>query len=454
MLKRFFSSRSRKVANDSKVIPKQQQQPSRFSSVKVHPSNSARRKSPIAVHSIPTVPTVPERLRESDTIKFRELLTKIESRKSNQSRNSIFELSIDDITSIDTFNILNSDENPSSLILKPNNPITDTNYIYRLLKRIEQMDALEELEFSNFEIDVSDFLKSSGGIPFEVLFSSITKLTNLKRITFDNVFDDAVKRNEYQDFHAKYFSKDGGIPLTDLERISLIVEWMIKNTGHQYFDFNGYNAYKMYLSSNTFNKYLKQKQLKEGTQLPDKYVERHLILKARAESSKASHIAYSNDMMFESFLVFLQDDEAVKKWLKWLILNNTDTRAEGDIVERLRIVIEYFKYNIYVITFLFENPTLQKVIISEFNKIWHIYQYRQGDINKHYNRIIKDIIGDKLKSRGGRKSPKKPSKQPNVALKEHKKPPKQPNVSLNAPKKQPNVALKAPTVARKTNKNK
>jgi hypothetical protein len=453
----WFSSRSRKVANDSKVIPEQRQQ-ELFSRTKVHPSNSARRKSHIAVDNIPTVQET--KLRESETRGLIELLSNIESRKSNQSRNSNqlrksnqsrnsgFEISfndIDDVSRIDreNFEILLSGDNPSSLILKPTNPITDTNYIYRLLKKIEQMDALEELEFSNFVIDVSDFLKSSGGIPFEVLFSIIlTKLTKLKRITFDdNVFDDAVKRYEYYDFQNKYFGKDG-IHRDDLERISLIVEWMIKNPEQNIdgFDFNAYNAYREYLSSNTFNGYIRQKQKNEGTQLPHNYDERHPILKARAESSKASHTAFSNDIKFESFLVFLQDKEAVEKWLKWLILNNdTIINVKYNIIERLRIVIEYFKYNIYVITFLFKNPELQNIIISEFDKIWGKYQPHP---NEHYTGIIKDIIGDKLvKSRGGRKAPKKP-KPPKVSLKAPKKP------------KPSKVALKAPKVARKTQTNK
>jgi len=362
-------------------------------------------------------------------------------------------------------------------------PITD-EVIFDLLNMIEKMNALKELEFSNFEMDVSKF---KSGFTLMDLFRGVAMLKNLKHITFDcNSFTDSETEKKYNDFHKKYF----GIR-DNLERISLLVEWMIQNP-EQNIDSSG--AYKAYIYSIFWNNYSKQKEKAERTQIPTDYNERKIFVQERRINlPKISDV---------DFKVFLNDKEAVKVWLKWLILNKAEyieyreTKIEGDIVERLRIVIEYFKYNKEsIIRFFEKNPTLQEVIISEFSKIWRIYQYQPIRIDEHYNRIIKDIIGNKLvKSRGGRKAPKKPpkvslkapkkppkqpkvslkapkkpSKQPKVVLKEPKKPSKQPKVALKAPKKPPKkqpkvalkepkkpskVALKAPTVARKTNKNK
>ena len=114
-----------------------------------------------------------------------------QSRRSNQSRNSNqspFTLDLFDDNDIDretlsddidavNFKILTSSDdilsNTLRLVLKSKDTIKNNLYIYRLLRQIEKMGNLEELEFSNFEIDVNDFLKNSGGIPFEVLFFSI-----------------------------------------------------------------------------------------------------------------------------------------------------------------------------------------------------------------------------------------------------------------------------------------
>ena len=357
-----------------------------------------------------------------------------QSRRSNQSRNSNqspFTLDLFDDNDIDretlsddidavNFNILTSSDdilsNTLRLVLKSKDTIKNTLYIYRLLRQIEKMGNLEELEFSNFEIDVNDFLKNSGGIPFEVLFFSIlNKLTTLKRITFnDNIFTDAEKKTEFDDFHERYLSKDG-VYRSNLDRISLIIEWMIKNPVQNIASV--FDAYKAYIHSIFWETHVQQQKINEGTKISD----------------RRSNLPKISDVNFDDFL---KDKEEVKRWLIWLIKNESDIRVKGDIVERLRIVIEYFKYNIYVIQFLSENPSLQNVIIREFDKIWHTYQPNR--INDEYNRMIKDILGNKLvKSQGGRKAPKKP---PKVARKATKKPPK---VALKVPKKQPKIARKA-----------
>jgi hypothetical protein len=94
-----------------------------------------------------------------------------------------------------------------------------------------------------------------------------------------------------------------------------------------------------------------------------------------------------------------------------------------------------------------ENQELQTSVIRQFNRnVATKYKPRPND---EYNRIITDIIGNKLiKSRGGRKAPKKPPKQPTKPPKvSPKKQPKQPTKPPKAPKK-------TPKVARKTNKKK
>ena len=357
-----------------------------------------------------------------------------QSRRSNQSRNSNqspFTLDLfddndidretlsDDITRIDAvnFKILTSSDdilsNTLRLVLKSNDTIKNTLYIYRLLRQIEKMGNLEELEFSNFEIDVNDFLKNSGGIPFEVLFFSIlNKSTTLKRITFnDNIFTDAEKKTEFDDFHERYLSKDG-VYRSNLDRISLIIEWMIKNPVQNIASV--FDAYKAYIHYEFWKTHVQQK-INEGTKISD----------------RISNLPKISDVKFDDFL---KDKEEVKRWLIWLIKNESDIRVKCDIVERLRSVIEYFKYNIYVIQFLSENPSLQTVIISEFDKIWKNYQPNR--INDDYNRMIEDVLGNKLvKSRGGRKAPKKP---PKVARKD-----KEPKKTPKQPTKQPKIARKA-----------
>lgn len=318
-------------------------------------------------------------------------------------------------------------------------PITD-DVIFVLLSMIGKMENLEELEFSQFEIDVSNF---KGGITFNDLFRSIVRLKKLQSITFNgNVFTDNVKEAEFDDFHNKYFSADG-VRRTDLDRIRILVEWIINNRERK---ICGLNAYEVYKSSNYWNNYLEQKrkgERKQSTNLP-----------------KISNV---------SFKKFSKDDEAVKGWFKWLIINEGDIRNIGDIVERLRIVIGYFENNIdSIVNFFKENQELQSIIISEFNrKVASTYKPRPND---EYNRIITEIIGDKLvRSRGGRKAPKKTPKQPTKAPKKTpkqppkapKKTPKQPTKPLKEPKKTPKQSTKPlkepkkqPKVARKVNKKK
>ena len=306
-------------------------------------------------------------------------------------------------------------------------PITDDD-IFVLLNMIGKMDNLEELEFSNFKIDVGKFK----GFTLNDLFSSIVKLKKLQKITFkDNIFSDYEKETGFDDFQMIYFSKDG-VRRTNLDRIRILVEWIINNSKQNIDDLD---AYKAYIHSNFWKTHVQQQNRYNRMKHPDDSKEKQAYLKERR-----SNLPKISDVKFDDFL---KDKEEVKRWLIWLIKNESDIRVKGDIVERLRIVIEYFKYKINdVIQFLSENPSLQTVIITEFDKIWHTYQPNR--INDDYNRMIKDVLGNKLvKSRGGRKAPKKP---PTVARKATKKPPKQPKVSLKAPKKptKPKVSLKAP----------
>ena len=291
-------------------------------------------------------------------------------------------------------------------------PISD-DVIFNLLSMIERMTNLNELEFSQFEIDVSNF---KGGLTFNDLFRRIVVLKNLQQITFNaNVFTDTVKEDEFYNFYEKYYSKDG-VRRTNLDRIRILVEWIINNLTLK---ISGVNAYNAYISSNFWNNYLKQK--KEGTKNPD--------------------LPKISDVSFDDFL---KDEEAVKKWLIWLIINKGYIKSIGDIVERLRIVIKYFENNIdSIVNFFAKNLELQNIIISEFNGIVaSTYKPRPND---KYNRILTEIIGNKLvKSRGGRKAPKKMPKQPTKAPKKTSKQPTKPT-------KQP---TKPTTVSRKANKYK
>ena len=316
-------------------------------------------------------------------------------------------------------------------------PITD-EVIFYLLSMIGKMENLEELEFSQFEIDVGNF---KGGLSFNDLFRSIVRLNKLGKITFNgNVFTDNVKEGEYDDFNNKYFSKDG-VRRTDLDRIRILVEWIINNREPRIL---GFNAYKVYIHSNFWKTHVQQQNRYNRMKTPDDSKEKQAYLK-----EQRSNLPKISDVRFEDFL---KDDEAVKGWLKWLIINEGDIRDIGDIVERLRIVIGYFKNNIdSIVKFFEENQELQSIIISEFNrKVASTYKPRPND---EYNRIITEIIGDKLvRSRGGRKAPKKTPKQPTKPPKAPKKTPKQSTKPPKAPKKMPKQSTKPPKALTKTPK--
>jgi len=298
-------------------------------------------------------------------------------------------------------------------------PITDDD-IFHLLSMIGKMNNLEELEFSKFAIDVSNF---KGGITFNDLFRSIVELGKLTRITFNgNVFTDIETEEKYNTFLNKYF-----IVGDNLNRIAILIKWIINNPEQNIDIVDGKALYEVYIHYVFWNDYLKQKN--------------------KNSEGKTNTARISTT----SFEIFLQDDVKVKVWFK-LLINNTDIHYTYNIVERLRIVIRYFKYNIdSIMNFFNENRELQTSVIRQFDRnVATIYKPRPND---EYNRIITDIIGNKLiKSRGGRKAPKKPPKAPKKPPKvSPKKPPKPPKVS---PKKPPKAPKKTPKVARKTNKKK
>jgi hypothetical protein len=99
-------------------------------------------------------------------------------------------------------------------------PITD-DVIFVLLSMIGKMENLEELEFSQFAIDVSNF---KGGITFNDLFRSIVRLKKLENITFNgNVFTDNVKEGEFDSFVETLNKSD------KQDKMSVILHWIKKN---------------------------------------------------------------------------------------------------------------------------------------------------------------------------------------------------------------------------------
>jgi hypothetical protein len=329
-------------------------------------------------------------------------------------------------------------------------PITD-DYIFHLLSMIGKMNNLEELEFSKFEIDVSNF---TGGITFNDLFRSIVKLEKLTRITFNgNVFTDNVKEGEFDSFVETLNKSD------KQDKMSVILHWIKKNYILDDIDFR-YYKWVEYLNelflANIGNK--KSRLSAES------------VKQLNRVNEERRGITYFNSL-------WLNKGNELEKWLIWLLYNDVEN-AYDNIVKRLCIVILYFNNDISnVIEWLNKNKpiiTLDKYVLNNPSS--------EHKLTEHYNSIIKKIIRYSgkilIKSQGGRKAPKKmpkqptkapkkmpkqPTKAPKKTPKQPTKTPKQPTKPTKQPKqpketKQPKVALKAPTkpptVARKATKKK
>jgi hypothetical protein len=306
-------------------------------------------------------------------------------------------------------------------------PITD-DVIFHLLSMIGKMNNLEELEFSKFEIDVSNF---KGGITFNDLFRSIVKLEKLTRITFnDNVFTDNVKEGEFDSFVETLNKSD------KQDKMSVILHWIKKNYILDDIDFR-YYKWVEYLNelflANIGNK--KSRLSAES------------VKQLNRVNEERRGITYFNSL-------WLNKGNELEKWLIWLLYNDVEN-AYDNIVKRLCIIL-YFKNDISnVIEWLNKNKpiiTLDKYVLNNPSS--------EHKLTEHYNSIIKKIIIDSgkilIKSQGGRKAPKKTPKQPTKTPKQPTKPTKQPKQPKET--KQPKVALKAPTkpptVARKATKKK
>jgi hypothetical protein len=322
-------------------------------------------------------------------------------------------------------------------------PITDDD-IFHLLSMIGKMNNLEELEFSKFEIDVSNF---KGGITFNDLFRSIVELGKLTRITFnDNVFTDNVKEGEFDSFVETLNKSD------KQDKMSVILHWIKKNYILDDIDFRNYKWVEYLNELFLANIGNKKSRLSAES-----------VKQLNRVNEERRGITYFNSL-------WLNKGNELEKWLIWLLYNDVEN-AYDNIVKRLCIVILYFNNDISnVIGWLNKNKhitTLDKIVLNNPST--------EHKLTEHYNSIITDIIGNKLiKSQGGRKAPKKMPKQPTKAPKktpkqptktpkQPTKTPKQPTKPTKQPKqpketKQPKVALKAPTkpptVARKATKKK
>ena len=302
-------------------------------------------------------------------------------------------------------------------------PITD-DVIFVLLSMIGKMENLEELEFSQFEIDVSNF---KGGLTFNDLFRSIVRLKKLQSITFNgNVFTDNVKEAEFDSFVETLNKSD------EKGKIGVILQWIKNNYTLDDIDFR-YYKWVEYLNelflANIGNK--KSRLSAES------------VKQLNRVNEERRSITYFNSLWFKK-------DNEFEEWLMWLLYNDVEN-AYDNIFKRLCILLLYFKNDISnVINWLIKKEIPNRTII---HKMVINNPSSEHKLTEHYNSIIEKIIRDSgkipIKSQGGRKAPKKTPKQPTKPLKAPKKTPKQPTkpkVALKAPKK--------PKVARKVNKKK
>ena len=306
-------------------------------------------------------------------------------------------------------------------------PITD-EVIFDLLSMIGKMDNLEELEFSQFEIDVSNF---KGGLTFNDLFRSIVRLNKLQSITFNgNVFTDNVKEAEFDSFVETLNKSD------EKGKIGVILQWIKNNYTLDDIDFR-YYKWVEYLNelflANIGNK--KSRLSAES------------VKQLNRVNEERRSITYFNSLWFKK-------DNEFEEWLMWLLYNDVEN-AYDNIFKRLCILLLYFKNDISnVINWLIKKKIPNRTII---HKMVINNPSSEHKLTEHYNSIIEKIIRDSgkipIKSQGGRKAPKKTPKQPTKPLKAPKKTPKQPTKPPKAPKKTPKQPTKPPKAPKKTPKH-
>ena len=402
--------------------------------------------------------------------------------------------------------------NIKKLILKPRKNEGDfessnTSAVFDLLELIDkEMSYITHFEFSNFKIDISDFLKSSNNVGFVELFSKILRKEQLQYVNFnDNIFKDDVKADYYSEF-TRLYKQESSVNM----KFGILLNWVIRHPSQNPDTYKykkwlewliyKHNTNKSHLTTDEITEIINKWDMidKNYMEMDDIKDERFLEVWGsvnkqfynglKNEGKALNNKLFKKSIEFQNVLSSIDKNDVDKKeWFKWLLSNNrvagiVSTDEHDDIVERLVIVSEClyegidsrdievidvldddykdeFLYMLEASMLSFFNKQDMERIITDFNNIFNKYTPSESKLTKEYNEIIASLAGVNgkkgfifTKLLGGRKT------KTNVAPKAPKKTPKQPTKPKQSTKpKETTKPPKAPTkpkVARKVNKKK
>jgi hypothetical protein len=372
--------------------------------------------------------------------------------------------------------IILTNPNITHLILKRSHgDYFDTSNLEDLLSIIQEMEKITHLELSNFKIELSDFkvTDSHDKDEFMDLFKNILEKPTLTHFNFNNnVFSNAKKEEEYENFVNSYKLLKGVPSINERELIRPIVLWLFYYSGQNSDNYK----YKKLLE---WLAYKNEKNIKERGDIIREYKK---VLNNYFESSK--YRTFFRELWNKKI-----ENTDLRNWFKWLFSNDNRVfyiEEDENVIERLNIIIDYFLFHTdmdkdkdmemdkdkdkdmeiefrivrsNIIDFLEEIGVIS-TIIKEYNDnlktLIPKYTPSVHNLTKMYEGFIRYLVMKKnlitfststitkplnTVAVGGRKTKSKSRKQPKKAREEPKKP-------LNKPPKKPTkkVALKEPNV--------
>jgi hypothetical protein len=362
--------------------------------------------------------------------------------------------------------IILKNPNITHLILKRSlGDYFDTTNLEHLLNIIQRMEKITHLELSNFKIELSDFkvTDSHDKDEFMDLFKNILEKPTLTHFNFNNnVFSNAKKEEEYENFVNSYKLLKSVPSINERELIRTIVLWLFYYSG-QNSDNYKYKKLLEWL-------YYTETDVKKKGEITREYEK---VLNNSFESSK--YRTFFRELWNKKI-----ENTDLRNWFKWLFSNDNRVfyiEEDENIIERLNIIIDYFLFHTdmdmdkdkdmeiefsivrsNIIDFLEKIGVISK-IIKEYNDnlktLIPKYTPSTHNLTKMYEGFITHLVMKKKlitfktstitktfnTAVGGRKTKSKSRKQPKKAREEPKK-------TLNKPSKKPTkkVALKEPNV--------
>ena len=413
------------------------------------------------------------------TLKFDQILILLSIAPQLLHIDTIILVDLDLTYIVDLLKKINKN-NIKKLILKPRKNEGDfessnTSAVFDLLELIDkEMSYITHFEFSNFKIDISDFLKSSNNVGFVELFSKILRKEQLQYVNFnDNIFKDDVKADYYSEF-TRLYKQESSVNM----KFGILLNWVIRHPSQNPDTYKykkwlewliyKHNTNKSHLTTDDITEIINKWDMidKNYMEMDDIKDERFLEVWGsvnkqfynglKNEGKALNNKLFKKSIEFQNVLSSIDKNDVDKKeWFKWLLLDNrvagiVSTDEHDDIVERLVIVSEClyegidsrdievidvldddykdeFLYMLEASMLSFFNKQDMERIITDFNNIFNKYTPSESKLTKEYNEIISSLAGVNGKKGfiftkllgGGRKT------KTNVAPKAPKKTPKQ-----------------------------